>query len=490
MQNFEEGLTFDDVLLVPQKSDILPNEVNTETKLTKKISIKIPIVSSPMDTVTESEMAIALAQEGGIGIIHKNLSVEDQIAEVEKVKRSESGMIVNPVTLSPDRPILEAVEMMNKYKISGIPITEKGKLVGILTNRDLRFEEDYDKKISELMTKEKLVTVPVGTTLVEAKKILQKHKIEKLLVVDDKKNLQGLITFKDIEKKVKFPLASKDELGRLIVGAACGVISASDNKERIKALAEAGVDVLILDSAHGHSKNIIESIKYVKKNFDIEVIAGNVVTAEATKDLIEAGADGIKVGIGPGSICTTRVVSGVGMPQLSAIKNAYSIAKEKGVPVISDGGIRFSGDVAKALAFGAQTVMLGNLLAGTEESPGETVIYEGRSYKVYRGMGSLGAMKAGSKDRYQQINTTSTKLVPEGIEGMVPYKGTVNQTMHQLIGGLKSGMGYCGSKTIPELVKKAKFVKISPAGLRESHPHNMITTKEAPNYSKKDLNEW
>jgi IMP dehydrogenase len=487
MQNLEEGLTFDDILLVPQKSNVLPKEIDVSTNLTKKIKLNIPIVSAPMDTVAESELAIALAREGGIATIHKNLSIKEQVAEVDKVKRSESGMIVNPITLSPYEPILKAVEIMEQYKISGIPITRGEKLIGILTNRDLRFEEDFDKKISEVMTKGKLITVPIGTTLEQAKKILQEHRIEKLLVVDKEKNLKGLITFKDIEKKIKFPYASKDELGRILVGAACGVILGGDDKKRIEVLVEAGADVIVIDTAHGHSKNVIESVKFIKKKYKIEVIAGNVVTKEGAYDLIKAGADALRIGIGAGSICTTRIVSGVGMPQATAIRNCYEVAKKYKVPIIADGGIKYSGDITKALACGASTVMLGNLLAGTEESPGETVIYEGRSYKVYRGMGSLGAMRQGSKGRYGQESITSTKLVPEGIEGMVPYKGSVNQCINQLIGGLRSGVGYCGSRNLKELVQKAKFIRTTSTGFKEGHPHNMFITKESPNYTKRNI---
>jgi len=482
MQINGEGLTFDDVLLVPRRSNILPKEVDLSTQLTKKIKLNIPIVSSPMDTVTESEMAIALAREGGIGIIHKNLPIDKQVEEVDKVKRAESAMIVNPITLSPEKPISEAIKIMEEYKISGIPITKKEKLVGILTHRDLRFEEDLDKKISEVMTKKNLITVPVGTTLKQAEKILKKYKIEKLLVVDKNKKLKGLITFKDIEKKIKFPLASKDRLGRLLVGAAIGVISDRESEERLKRLIKAGVDVILVDAAHGHSQNVIKTISFIKKNYSIEVIAGNVVTAEGAHDLIRAGADALRVGIGAGTICITRVVAGIGMPQITAISNCYQVAKKYNIPIIADGGIQSSGDITKALACGASTVMLGNLLAGTEESPSEKIIYQGKYYKAYRGMGSLEAMIKGSKERYGQREITSSKLVPEGIEGMVPYKGLVNQYIHQLIGGVKSGMGYCGSKNLKELVKKAKFIKVTQAGLKENYPHHVIMTKESPNF--------
>jgi len=481
----QEGLSFDDILLVPQKSEILPRQTNLSTFLTKRIKLNIPIISSPMDTVTESEMAIAMAREGGIGIIHKNLTIDKQVEEVDKVKRAESGMIVNPITLSPDEPIKKALEIMENYKISGIPITKNEKLVGILTNRDLRFEENTDKKIYEVMTKENLVTVPVGTTLKQAEKILQKHKIEKLLVVDKNNKLKGLITFKDIEKKIKFPHASKDKLGRLLVGAAVGIINNSDSLERIDKLIKVGVDIILIDAAHGHSKNVIETLKFIKKNYNIEVIAGNVVTEEGAEDLIKAGADALRVGIGAGAICTTRVISGVGVPQITAIINCYKVAQKHRIPIIADGGIKSSGDIVKALACGASTVMLGNLLAGTEESPSEDIVYEGKRYKVYRGMGSLGAMLKGSKERYGQGEIISSKLVPEGIEGMVPYKGSVNQCLNQLIGGVRSGMGYCGSRNLKELVKKAKIIKITSRALKESHPHSIVITKEAPNYLPK-----
>lgn len=477
-----EGLTFDDVLLLPAKSDVLPKDVDTSTFLTKDIQLNIPIISAAMDSVTEAAAAIAVAQEGGLGIIHKNLTVEEQAQEVDKVKKSESGMIVDPITIGPGQHIYEALDIMKKYKISGIPVTDKGKLVGILTNRDLRFEKNLYQKVSDVMTKEGLVTVPEGTTLEESKAILHKHRIEKLLVVDSNYRLKGLITIKDIEKSIKYPNACKDSLGRLRVGAAVGV--GADRDERVEALLKAGADVIAVDTAHGHSKGVIESVKEIKLNFpDCNLIAGNIATAEAAKDLIKAGADAIKVGIGPGSICTTRIVAGVGVPQLSAIMDCTAVAEKNGIPVIADGGIKFSGDIAKAIAGGAKVVMIGSLFAGTDESPGETILLQGRSYKVYRGMGSVGAMKAGSKDRYFQDEVDSDiKLVPEGIEGRVPYRGPMASTIHQLIGGLRAGMGYTGCKTIENLRKNATFVKISSAGLKESHVHDVTITKEAPNY--------
>jgi len=466
-ENIKEGLTFDDVLLLPAKSDILPKDVDTSTRLTREIKINIPIVSAAMDTVTEARLAIALAQEGGIGIVHKALSVERQALEVDKVKRSESGMIVDPITIGPDNKIHEALDIMARYRISGVPVTKNGKLVGILTNRDLRFD---------------LVTVPIGTTLEDSIKLLHKHRIEKLLVVDDDYMLKGLITIKDIEKRIKYPNACKDTLGRLRVGAAVGV--SGDSTERAKALIKAGVDVLVVDTAHGHSAGVIETVRKLKKKFpEVQVIAGNIATANAASDLIKAGADAVKVGIGPGSICTTRVVAGAGVPQISAIADCAREADKHDVPVIGDGGIKFSGDITKAIAAGASSVMIGGLFAGTEESPGDTIIYQGRSYKVYRGMGSLGAMQSGSKDRYfQEHESRVSKLVPEGIEGRVPYKGTLADYVFQLIGGLRSGMGYTGSKSIAELRKDSRFVKISNAGLRESHVHDVVITREAPNY--------
>ncbi|MGM9571940.1 MAG: IMP dehydrogenase [bacterium] len=475
-----EGYTFDDLLLVPAHSNVLPRDVKTETYLTKKIKLNIPLLSSAMDTVTDSRMAIAMAREGGIGIIHKNMSIERQAHEVDRVKRSEHGMIIDPVYLDPEKTIGEALQIMAQYRISGVPIVEGMKLVGILTNRDLKFEKDFSKKISEVMTKDNLVIAKEGTTLSQARDILQKHKVEKLPIVDDNNILKGLITIKDIEKAIKYPRSAKDERGRLLAGAAIGVTA--DTIERASALRDAGVDVIVVDTAHGHSRGVIETFKKVKDTFpDLQVIAGNVATAEATKALIEAGVDAVKVGIGPGSICTTRIIAGVGVPQLSAVYNCAKAAAPYGVPIIADGGIKYSGDIVKALAAGANTVMLGGLLAGTEESPGEMEIYQGRSFKVYRGMGSLGAMKDGSKDRYFQEN--EQKLVPEGIEGRVPYKGQLSDVIYQLLGGLRAGMGYCGTPTIDDLRKNAKFVKITGAGLKESHPHDIHITKEAPNYS-------
>jgi len=476
----KEGLTFDDVLLVPQKSDVLPKDIDVSTQLTKKIRLNIPLMSAAMDTVTESRLAIAIAREGGIGIIHKNMSIEDQATEVDRVKRSEHGVIVDPFFLSPEHYIYEAMELMAKYRISGVPITEEGKLVGILTNRDLRFETNYNKKIKEIMTKENLITAPEGTTLDQAQEILRKHKIEKLPIVDDKGFLKGLITIKDIEKAIQYPNSAKDSNGRLLAGAAVGVTK--DMMQRVEALVKAKVDVIVLDSAHGHSKNIIEAVKAIKAAFpELQLIAGNVATAEGTKDLIEAGADAVKVGIGPGSICTTRVVAGIGVPQITAINDCYEVAKEYGIPIIADGGVKYSGDITKAIAAGANVVMIGNLFAGTEESPGESEIYQGRRFKVYRGMGSLGAMQKGSKDRYFQED--ANKLVPEGVEGRVPYKGPLSDTVFQLVEGLKHGMGYCGTRTIEELKTNSKFIRITNAGLKESHPHDIYITKEAPNYS-------
>ena len=474
------GLTFDDVLLIPGSSEVLPRDVDTSTYLTKKIKLNIPIMSAGMDTVTESRMAIAIAREGGIGVIHKNMSIEEQALEVDRVKRSEHGVIWDPIFLSPEDSIAEAEALMARYKISGIPITVNGKLVGIITNRDLRFIQDYDQPIGNVMTRDNLVTAPVGTTLAEAKEILQKYKVEKLPLVDENYMLKGLITIKDIEKSRQFPLSAKDERGRLIVAAAVGV--SSETLDRVAALVDARVDAIVVDTAHGHSKFVIDMVRTIKKNYpDLDVIAGNVATAEAVKDLIEAGADAIKVGIGPGSICTTRVVAGIGVPQITAVYECYQEAKKYNVPIIADGGIKYSGDITKAIAAGGSVVMLGSLLAGTEESPGEIEIYQGRSYKVYRGMGSIGAMKRGSKDRYFQGE--SLKLVPEGVEGRVPYKGPLSDTIFQLTGGLKAGMGYCGCKNIKELQTKTRFIRITNAGLRESHPHGVHITKEAPNYS-------
>lgn len=474
-----EGLTFDDVLLVPGASNVLPSEVEIGTFFTKKIRLNIPVVSAGMDTVTEARLAIALAREGGIGVIHKNMSIERQAAEVDRVKRSEHGVITDPISLSPEHPIREAMAIMEHYHISGVPITRGGKLAGIITNRDLRFESDYSKLISEVMTKENLVTAPVGTTLEEAKAILQKYKIEKLPLVDENFMLKGLITIKDIEKARQFPQAAKDARGRLRVAAAVGV--GTETEARVAALVKAGVDAVVVDTAHGHSERVINTVREIKRTWpDLEVVAGNVATAEGAQALITAGADAIKVGIGPGSICTTRVIAGVGVPQITAIWDCFQEAKKYGVPLIADGGIKYSGDITKALAAGADTVMIGSLLAGTEESPGEIEIYQGRSFKVYRGMGSLGAMKEGSGDRYFQM--ASEKMVPEGIEGRVPYRGLLAETIFQLMGGLRAGMGYCGAKDIPTLKAKTRLIRITAAGLRESHPHDIMITKEAPNY--------
>ena len=477
----KEGLTYDDVLLLPQESDVTPNMIELETNLTSTIKLNIPLMSSAMDTVTEAEMAIAMAREGGIGVIHKNMTIEQQALEVDKVKRSENGVISNPFSLSKDHTLKDADDLMHRYKISGVPICDADKkLIGIITNRDLRFETDFSKKISEAMTSENLITAPVGTTLEDAQNILSKHKIEKLPLVDKDNKLQGLITIKDIEKAVKYPNAAKDASGRLLCGAAIGVTN--DILDRVEALVKAGVDVLVLDSAHGHSKNIIEKVKEVKEAYpNVPVIAGNIATGEAAEALIKAGADCVKVGIGPGSICTTRVVAGIGCPQVTAIYDVAQVAKKYNIPVIADGGLKYSGDIPKAIAAGADVVMMGSLLAGCEESPGEFEIYQGRRFKVYRGMGSIAAMECGSKDRYFQ--TGSKKLVPEGVEGRVPYKGPVSDTIFQLLGGLRSGMGYCGTKTIPELKERGKFVRITGAGLKESHPHDIYITKEAPNYS-------
>ena len=481
-QNLVEGLTFDDVLLIPRKSDVVPSEVSTETKLTRHLMLNLPIVSAAMDTVTESRLAIVMAQQGGIGFIHRNLSKEKQASEVDKVKRSESGMIVDPITMSPNKKIYEALEIMKHYKISGVPITEGKKLVGILTNRDLRFETRLDMPISKVMTKTNLVTVPVGTTLSEAKEMLHLHKIEKLLVVDNKFQLKGLITVKDIKKKIQYPFSAKDAQGRLLVGAALGVTG--DYLDRAALLVKANVDVLAVDTAHGHSQRVMDVVKEIKAKFsNIEIIAGNIATSEAAADLIRCGADGIKVGIGPGSICTTRVVSAAGVPQVTAISECSRVAKEANVPLIADGGIKFSGDITKAVAVGADSVMIGSLFAGTDESPGETVIFQGRSFKSYRGMGSFGAMQSGSRDRYRlEEENDQQKLVPEGIEGRVPYQGSLAEVVTQLLGGIKAGMGYVGCRNIDELQKKARFIRITNAGLKESHVHDVIITKEAPNY--------
>ncbi len=476
-----ESLSFDDVLIVPDYSEILPKDVDLKTKFSRNIDLNIPLVSAAMDTVTEAKTAISLAREGGIGVIHKNLTVKEQKAEVERVKKSESGMITNPVKVNPDDKISFALDIMKKFMISGVPVVRGDKLVGILTNRDLRFSVNLDEKVADVMTKEHLVTVPVGTTLEEAKKTLHEKKIEKLLVVDDDYNLKGLITIKDIEKIKKYPNSCKDSLGRLRVAAAVGI--AKDTEDRVEALAEAEVDAVVIDTAHGYSKGVIDMVKYLKKRYKMDIIAGNIATKDAAKALAEAGVDAVKVGIGPGSICTTRVVAGVGVPQLSAIIECSEIYDKNGIPVIADGGIKFSGDISKAIAGGANSVMIGNLFAGTEESPGETIIYQGRSYKVYRGMGSLGAMVSGSKDRYFQSHIRDeSKFVPEGIEGRVPYKGSLSDSVNQLIGGLRAGMGYCGARSIQELRTKTRFIKITSSGLKESHVHDVIITREAPNY--------
>jgi IMP dehydrogenase len=478
----EEAYSFDDVLLIPNYSDVLPKDVNISTPLTRNINLNIPIVSAAMDTVTEADAAITMAREGGMGFIHRNMSIESQAMEVDKVKKSESGMIVDPVTIHPDQKVHEVLALMEQYRISGVPVTEGEQLVGIVTNRDLRFETDLDKKISEVMTKDNLVTVQEGITLEESKKLLHKHRIEKLLVVDTNGRLTGLITIKDIEKIKKYPNACKDSRGRLRVGAAVGV--GPDNLERTEALLKAGADIILIDTSHGHSANVINSVKTLKSTYDgIELIAGNVGTAKGAEDLITAGVDGVKVGIGGGSICTTRIVAGIGVPQMTAIMNCRAISSKTGVPLIADGGIRFSGDLAKAIGAGAHSVMVGGLLAGTEESPGEVVFFQGRSYKMYRGMGSVEAMKKGSKDRYYQSEQTEDdKLVPEGIVGRVPYRGSLSANIFQLVGGLRAGMGYCGCRTLDELREKARFLKISAAGMRESHVHDVIITKEAPNY--------
>jgi IMP dehydrogenase len=477
--SIREGLTFDDILLEPARSEVVPAEVDTKTQLTRTIGLNIPIVSSAMDTVTESHLAIALAQQGGIGIMHRNMSIERQAEEVDRVKRSESGMIVDPITISPEKKISDALEMMKRYRISGIPVTKGGRLVGILTNRDLRFESRSDLPISEVMTKDNLITVPVGTTLEEAERILHRHRVEKLLVVDENFTLKGLITVKDIQKKLKYPLAAKDSQGRLRVGAAIG--ATADFMERAQELVAKKVDVLVIDTAHGHTARVMQAVRAVKKHLpDVQLITGNVATHEGACELISLGVDGIKVGIGPGSICTTRVVSGAGVPQITAISECAKATRGAGVPLIADGGIKYSGDITKAIAAGADCVMIGGLFAGTDESPGEVILYQGRTFKTYRGMGSLGAMSQGHSNRYEQ--DPNAKLVPEGIEGRVASKGPLGELVFQLVGGLKAGMGYCGCRDIPELQEKARFLRISPAGLRESHVHDVIITKEAPNY--------
>jgi IMP dehydrogenase len=475
------GLTYDDVVLVPAKSEVLPGETDTRTQVSRHVTVNIPIVSAAMDTVTEARLAIALAREGGIGILHRLLSPEDQAVEVDKVKKSESGMILDPITIAPDATIREAHQLMTKYRISGIPVTKNGKLVGILTNRDLRFESRMELKVSQAMTKDKLVTAPEGTSLEKAREILHEHRIEKLPVVNKKFELKGLITIKDIEKRIKYPHACKDMHGRLRVGAAIGV--GPETEHRLDLLVKVGVDLVAVDTAHGHSRGVLETVKIVKKKYpNLDVIAGNIATAEAARDLVKAGVDAVKVGVGPGSICTTRIVSGAGMPQLTAISDCAAALAGTGVPIVADGGVKYSGDVTKALAAGASAVMIGGILAGTEESPGETVLFQGRTYKVYRGMGSLGAMEKGGKDRYFQAGRAESKLVPEGIEGRVPYKGTLSGVIYQLVGGVRSGMGYCGCRTIQDLQKNAKFIRQTLAGLREGHVHDVIITKEAPNY--------
>src|ERR1700693_4316489 len=476
-----EGLTFDDVLLVPGKSSVLPTEVNTQTQLTRKISLNIPLVSAAMDTVTESRLAIAMARQGGLGFVHRSMNIDRQAEEVDRVKRSESGMIVDPVTISPELTVRDAMDIMSKYRVSGLPVTRGARLVGILTNRDLRFERNLDQPVSGIMTKDNLVTVPVGTTLEEAERILQRHRIEKLLVVDADFNLKGLITVKDIQKKIEFPNATKDEHGRLRVGAAIG--ATGDFLERAQELARGSVDVLAIDTAHGHTTRVMEAIRAVKSKLpNIQVVAGNVATADGTRELIALGVDGLKVGIGPGLICTTRVVTGAGVPQITAILECARAAKDTGVPLIADGGIKFSGDISKAPAAGASSVMIGGLFAGTEESPGETILYQGRTFKSYRGMGSIGAMEAGSADRYAQEGAERGKSVPEGIEGQVPYKGPLSALVELLVGGVCSGMGYCGAANLKELQEGSRFIRISQAGLPESHVHDVIITREAPNY--------
>jgi IMP dehydrogenase len=476
-----DALTFDDLLLVPAESDVLPRDVDGSTLLTNNIRLNIPIISAAMDTVTESRTAICMAQEGGIGIIHRNMSIDRQVVEVDKVKKSESGMIVDPITIAPEQKVKDALDLMSRYRISGVPVVKNKVLVGILTNRDLRFETDIEQSVSKVMTKKNLITVPPNISLEDSKKLLHKHRIEKLLVVDEKYHLKGLITIKDIEKIKKYPLACKDSLGRLRVGAAVGIV---DREERVDALLAAGADVIVIDTSHGHTAGVLDAIRDTKANFPkCELIAGNIATSDGAMALIKAGADAVKVGVGPGSICTTRIIAGVGVPQMSAIRDAYKVGKQHGIPIIADGGIKYSGDIVKALAAGADTVMIGSFFAGTEESPGETVLFQGRSYKVYRGMGSLEAMKMGSKDRYYQDDIeNNAKLVPEGIEGRVPYRGSLSAGVLQLLGGIKAGMGYVGCRTIKELHERSKFVKITSAGLRESHVHDVIITKEAPNY--------
>ena len=478
----KEALTFDDVLLVPQLSSVLPKDVNISSRLTKNIQLNIPLISAAMDTVTESKMAIAMAREGGIGVIHKNLSIENHVKEVDRVKRSESGMILDPVTITSGKTIRDALDIMAHFHISGVPVVDDGKLVGILTNRDIRFETNLDLSVSDRMTGKNLITVKKGTTLEEAKSVLQKHRIEKLLVVDDEGVLCGLITVKDILKKENHPNAGTDRHGRLLVAAAIGV--SSDTMERAQALIHANVDALVVDTAHGHSKGVLETVKNLKSKLNVEIIAGNVATADGTQALIDVGVDAVKVGIGAGSSCTTRMIAGIGVPQLTAVLNAFECAQKNDIPIISDGGMRYSGDIAKSFAAGAETAMLGSILAGTNESPGEIILWEGRSFKSFRGMGSIAAMNEGSKDRYFQQNTESKKLVPEGIEGMVPYKGDVMETIHQLIGGVRSSMGYCGTKSIKEFHKNIEFIRITGAGMKESHPHDINITKDSPNYQK------
>ncbi|HXN06550.1 MAG TPA: IMP dehydrogenase [Nitrospiria bacterium] len=481
----ETGLTFDDVLLVPAYSNVLPKDADTATHLTENISLNIPIVSSAMDTVTESRLAIALAREGGLGIIHRAFSIKEQATQVEQVKKSESGMIIDPITIAPEQKLGDVVALMNQHHISGVPVVQGNRLVGIITNRDIRFEKKMNQKVSEVMTKENLITVPEGTTLEESREILQKNRIEKLPVVNKKGELKGLITIKDIEKQIAYPNACKDKLGRLRAGAAVGV--GRDSMERVDALVKVGVDVIIVDTAHGHAQSVLDTVKAVRRKYaKLEIIGGNVATGEAAQALIKAGVNAVKVGVGPGSICTTRIVAGAGVPQITAIMNAVSVASKAKIPVIADGGIKFSGDITKAIAAGAHSVMIGGMFAGTEESPGETIIFQGRSYKVYRGMGSLGAMERGGRDRYFQENQPESKLVPEGIEGRVAYKGSLSAIVYQLVGGLRAGMGYCGCGSIEALRKNGKFIRLTTAGLRESHAHDVIITKEAPNYRR----EW